>query len=508
MKKIILKLNTTVILLFIIFSSLIIPKASAIEQSSGISYQGIDVSNYQGNIDYSRVKEAGIEIVYIKATEGQTIVDAYLNQNYQNAKANGLKVGFYHFVRAKTNAQAILEAEHFVNAISGMTPDCRLAMDFEIFGNLTVNQVNDISISFLRKVQELTGKSMVIYSNTNSARTVFSQELANSYPLWVAEYGVSRPQNNGKWNTWIGFQYTDRGIINGINGYVDRDIFTEQILLSDNSPIDIDESNEGNVGNVENDSQTGNMTYTVRKGDTLSEIANEYGVTINEIAGINGIINPNLIYVGQVLRIPIQNDSNTNNIESGENTINNGNNMNNSQSGNIRYIVKRGDTLSVIALNYKTTVNAIVTANSIKNPNLIYVGQILEIPRTTSVVNSYTVSYTIRNGDTLSQIALKYGTSVNAIVTVNGIKNPNLIYAGEIIKIPKNETSRTIQMQSVSKIEQLEMEHDCGHCIYTVENGDTLSQIALKHSVTVEEIVELNQLQNKNLIYVGQKLRI
>ena len=83
MKKIFLKLNTTVILLFIIFSSLIIPKASAIEQSSGISYQGIDVSNYQGNIDYSRVKEAGIEIVYIKATEGQTIVDAYLNQNYQ-----------------------------------------------------------------------------------------------------------------------------------------------------------------------------------------------------------------------------------------------------------------------------------------------------------------------------------------------------------------------------------------------------------------------------------------
>ena len=243
MKKVILKFNSLFILLLVIFTTLMIPKSEAIEQASGRAYQGIDVSNYQGNIDYAKVKEAGIEIVYIKATEGQTITDAYLNQNYQKAKTNGLLVGFYHFVRARTNAQAVLEAEHFVNAISGMAPDCRLAMDFEIFGNLTTNQVNDISFTFLRKVQELTGKNMVVYSNTNSARTVFSQELANSYPLWVAEYGVSRPQNNGKWNTWIGYQYTDRGVINGINGYVDRDIFTEQILLSDNTPIDTGENN-------------------------------------------------------------------------------------------------------------------------------------------------------------------------------------------------------------------------------------------------------------------------
>ena len=355
MKKVILKFNSLFILLLVIFTTLMIPKSEAIEQASGRAYQGIDVSNYQGNIDYAKVKEAGIEIVYIKATEGQTITDAYLNQNYQKAKTNGLLVGFYHFVRARTNAQAVLEAEHFVNAISGMAPDCRLAMDFEIFGNLITNQVNDISFTFLRNVQELTGKNMVVYSNTNSARTVFSQELANSYPLWVAEYGVSRPQNNGKWNTWIGYQYTDRGVINGINGYVDRDIFTEQILLSDNTPIDTGENN-GNSGNIgENGNGLENIRYTVKRGDTLSEIANEYGVTVSEIAGINGINNPNLIYIGQVLTIPAQKTSNTNN------------------SGNIgsrRYVVKRGDTLSEIALNYGTTVNAIVTANNIKNPKI------------------------------------------------------------------------------------------------------------------------------------------
>ena len=487
MKKVILKFNSLFILLLVIFTTLMIPKSEAIEQASGRAYQGIDVSNYQGNIDYAKVKEAGIEIVYIKATEGQTITDAYLNQNYQKAKTNGLLVGFYHFVRARTNAQAVLEAEHFVNAISGMAPDCRLAMDFEIFGNLITNQVNDISFTFLRKVQELTGKNMVVYSNTNSARTVFSQELANSYPLWVAEYGVSRPQNNGKWNTWIGYQYTDRGVINGINGYVDRDIFTEQILLSDNTPIDTGENN-GNSGNIgENGNGLENIRYTVKRGDTLSEIANEYGVTVSEIAGINGINNPNLIYIGQVLTIPAQKTSNTNN------------------SGNIgsrRYVVKRGDTLSEIALRYRTTVNQIASQNRIANPNLIYVGQILTIASNTNTNNTGsagTQKYIVKSGDTLSEIALRYGTTVNRLVSLNGIKNPNLIYPGQVLRITVGTSNGTTSDET---------EHDCGHCIYTVKSGDTLSQIALMYDKTVDEIAELNQIQNKNLIYVGQKLRI
>ena len=227
MKRILTKINATIVIMLIILNSIAITKVKAIEPSSSDIYNGIDVSNYQGNIDYARVRSAGIEVVYIKATEGQTITDAYLRQNYENARANGLKIGFYHFVRARNNAQAVAEAEYFANAISGMAADCRLAMDFEVFGSLTNEEVNEISFTFLRRVEEITGKEMVVYSNTYSARTVFSQELANQYPLWVAEYGVNEPQDNGKWNIWIGFQYTDRGVVDGINGYVDRDRFTK-----------------------------------------------------------------------------------------------------------------------------------------------------------------------------------------------------------------------------------------------------------------------------------------
>lgn len=72
----------------------------AITPSSNPQYEGIDVSDWQGYIDYAQVRESGIEVVYIKASQGSNIKDPYFDINYENAKANGLKVGFYHFLTA------------------------------------------------------------------------------------------------------------------------------------------------------------------------------------------------------------------------------------------------------------------------------------------------------------------------------------------------------------------------------------------------------------------------
>lgn len=74
----------------------------AITPSSDPKYQGIDVSDWQGYIDYAQVKENGIEVVYIKSSQGNNIKDPYFDINYENAKSNGLKVGFYHFLTATT----------------------------------------------------------------------------------------------------------------------------------------------------------------------------------------------------------------------------------------------------------------------------------------------------------------------------------------------------------------------------------------------------------------------
>ena len=410
------KIRLTVLLFSLVSFFIIYPfvPSLAFGPSSSIIYQGIDVSSWQGSIDFAQVRNAGIDIVYMKSSEGRSYIDPYFERNYQNAKANGLKVGFYHYVTARTVEQAREQANFFASVISGKEPDCRLAMDFESFGNLSVNQINEISKVFLETLQNATNKEVLIYSNSYSARTIFSRELA-IYPLWVANYGVSEPGGNDKWATWVGWQYTSTGRVAGISGNVDRNQFTDGVLLSNISPIPTPET----PSTPEQPTETGTIVYTVKSGDTLSSIARNYGTTVYRIVSLNpSITNPNLIYPGEQFIISI--DSNT-------------------SSSSVVYTVVRGDTLSEIAARYNTTVSKLVTDNNISNPNLIYPGQRIGISVGTipSLGNECgKILYTIKRGDTLSEIAARYDTTVNEIATLNNISNPNLIYAGNIIRVP------------------------------------------------------------------------
>mgnify|MGYP000020897061 FL=1 len=403
MTKRYIKIVSILICILITFTSSIY----AFSPSDSKLYNGIDVSSWQGNIDFGKVKNDGIDVVYIKASEGTYYTDPYFRQNYNNAKANGLKVGFYHYLTARTNEQARDEARFFVSAISNTSPDCRLAMDFEVFGNLTPYEVTSISQTFLEEVKNLSGKDVVIYSNAYSARAIFGSELTK-YPLWVANYYVSSPSPNGKWNTWVGFQYTDIGRVNGISGNVDRNYFTKGIFLDDNTVVPGVEQKPTCDG-------LHSIVYTVKYGDTLSGIAYRYGTTVSNLVSLNGIKNPNLIYVNQKLIIRCSKDK--------------------IEQTTITYTVRYGDTLSGIAYRYGTTVSNLVSLNGIRNPNLIYVNQVLRI----STNNSYGVPtntfYTVRYGDTLSGIAYKYGTTVSNLVSLNGIRNPNLIYVNQVLRI-------------------------------------------------------------------------
>lgn len=411
MKKSILKILVSLLILVTAPMYILIAPVYAFSPSSDTIYEGIDVSGWQGNINYAEVKQSGIEIVYMKASEGKSFIDPYFNQNYKNAKANGLKVGFYHYLIARSNEEAIEEARFFVSVISGKEPDCRLAMDFESFGNLSVEEINQIGITFMREVQNLSGKEVIIYSNTNDARNIFSGELTN-YPLWVAQYEVREPTPNGKWNTWAGWQYTSTGEVAGISGHVDRNKFTEQVLLNTSGTIPLPDNSDKPVAG-------GTTTITVQRGDTLSRIALEYNTTVARLVELNNIANPNLIYTGQTLIVP-----------SGETPDDTDGN---STSGQTVYIVKAGDTLNQIAASYGVTARAIAVENGIRNINLIYVGQRLIIP-----TNRYDLNHTlykIRWGDTLYSISRRYGVPIATIVRLNRIQNPNLIYAGQTIRI-------------------------------------------------------------------------
>lgn len=327
-------------------------KVLAFPASSNEIYDGIDISEWQGDIDFAEVKDSGIDIVYIKSSEGSRYIDPYFRSNYNSAKENNLNIGFYHFLTARTEAEAINEARFFSSVINGLDVDCRLAMDFEVFNGLSLTQINDISLAFLSEVENLTGKEVVVYSDAFNARATFSSRIASEYPVWVAEYGSSEPEN-GQWSAWIGFQYTNQGRVSGISGFVDRDYFTPDIFLSDNSTIAVPDASTPSV----------NTEYViVKRGDTLSQIALRYNTSYQYLAKINNVSNPNLIFVGERIYVPTLENSNL------------------GDTSHVLYVVKSGNTLSQISRLYDVSIESIAQLNNIRNINLIFAGEVLRIP--------------------------------------------------------------------------------------------------------------------------------
>lgn len=143
------------------------------------------------------------------------------------------------------------------------------------------------------------------------------------------------------------------------------------------------------------------LIYVVKPGDTLTQIAMYYRVSVASIITVNGLPNPNQLLIGQSLIIPTE---------------------------DIFHIVKPGETLWLIAQIYGTTIQNIVQTNQIANPNYIYPGLSLYIPAT---------RHTVRYGETLWQIAKRYGVSLQTLIKLNAILNPNLVYPGTVLVIPR-----------------------------------------------------------------------
>lgn len=383
----------------LVFAALV--PARAIPPSGGRQYRGIDISEFQGEIDFEEVRRSGIEAVYIRVGAGE-YTDEYFAENYERAKAAGLKIGFYHYVTARSVEEGRRQARFFASLAAGREPDMRLAMDFEYFGSLSVSQINAISEAYLDELTALTRREAVIYSDLSNARNIFSRALAEKYPLWAAQYGADEPSANGKWREWVGFQYTDEGRVGGIYGNVDRNIFTEGIFLSDSGRIDGEKRTSVRV-------RTRTLTVYVRAGDTLWAIAREYGTTVEAIARENRIVDPNRIFAGERLRITLPTRGN----------------------GEEIYTVRRGDTPISIAGKFGVTLSALEDRNGLERGETIYAGDKLSIPGARMSGEFYVV----RPGDTLFYISRRTGVPIRTLVGINRIKDPDLIYAGEHLKL-------------------------------------------------------------------------
>ncbi len=245
--------------------------------------KGIDVSHWDGDIDFHEVKSNDIKVVYIKATQGESYIDPYFKSNAIKAKEAGLYVGFYHFFDPQSEDSAKRQAAYFVDTTKNYNCNCKMALDIETDRGLSSSTITNLSKIFLDEVKRLSGLDVVIYTYTSFIKEHLQKSL-NSYPVWIAQYGVEKPKENGVWDNWVGFQYSEKGYVRGINSDCDLDEFTSEILLSSSVP-------------------NKHLNYTVKKGDTLSEIAIKYNTTVSNLVKLNNISNPNLIQIGMVLKI-------------------------------------------------------------------------------------------------------------------------------------------------------------------------------------------------------------
>lgn len=193
------------------------------------------------------------------------------------------------------------------------------------------------------------------------------------------------------------------------------------------------------------DDFTSTILHHVRAGDTVSAIAQQYGSTVDAIAKVNGLSDVGLIYVGQVLVVPVKGEVYpppptftpvvTQTDSDGQPVV--------------TYTVVAGDTLYGIAARFNTTIQTLAQINNIVNPNLIYPGQVLRVPGEDGVTPvppptqvpptpgpSPQRTHTVQAGENLFRISLRYNVTLDALARVNGIANPNLIFPGQVLIIP------------------------------------------------------------------------
>jgi lysozyme len=202
---------------------------------------GIDVSHYQGNVDFAKVKGAGASFVFIKATEGTTYVDPNFAV-YRNAcKAAGLPRGFYHFFRAKDDVQAQIDL--FVKTVGRPQPgDLPPVLDVEApedWTSFTVAQRVAMVLAWLKGVEAALGVRPIIYINNPMTNTVLGNPAAFSgYVLWIAHY-TSRPAPSVPlpWTSWTFWQYSETGTIAGISGAVDLNRFAGSLSALQNMQV-------------------------------------------------------------------------------------------------------------------------------------------------------------------------------------------------------------------------------------------------------------------------------
>lgn len=270
--------------------------------------KGIDVSQYQGNIDYKKVKAAGVKFVIIRAGYGKftSQKDPYFEKNYKNAKAAGLDVGAYWYSYATSEADAVQEAKTCIEVIKGKTFEYPIYFDLEEQNQFAKGKsfCNSLVKAFCNALEE-AGYFAGLYISRSPLQTYITNDVARRYALWIAEYGSSC-NYSGKYGMW---QYSSTGKFNGISGNVDCDYcYIDYPSIIKSAGLNGYKKATAKPATTSTTKPTKTptkkvITYTVKRGDTLSAIAQRYKTTVSKLVKDNGIKNANVIYIGQKIKI-------------------------------------------------------------------------------------------------------------------------------------------------------------------------------------------------------------
>ncbi|MEG1427457.1 MAG: glycoside hydrolase family 25 protein [Oscillospiraceae bacterium] len=197
--------------------------------SGGDSYVGIDVSELQGTVDWAKVKESGVDFVFIRSawrgmTRGKIYEDAEFKNNIKGASDNGIKVGIYFFSQATSVQEAEEEAAYTINQLTKYKIDYPVVFDWEMNeGSRVVSakgeDVSTYAAAFCKKI-ELAGYKPMVYMNKSLGYDFYNLEVIGKYDFWIAEY---EPEPSFYYNFEV-WQYSDSGAVQGIEGNVDVNI--------------------------------------------------------------------------------------------------------------------------------------------------------------------------------------------------------------------------------------------------------------------------------------------
>ncbi len=502
-------------------------------------FQGVTLNEFSPVYDFAAAGSDGVTAAILRATAGEDYTDASLAANAQAAQDAGLQLGFYHYLIADSEDEARAQAQRFADAIASYGATLRPAMRFDALNGLSFDDANRVADAFLSEVEAITGATPAIYTDAESACLVWNRTLAEKYPLWIIDESGEEPNLScSPWSAWVGWQYgnLDASASEGTGCGIPLSSFTDGMLIQSQQVAPL-AARAATAAVAAASGATKLICVTVNLGDTLSSIANLFNTTVAEIVRLNAIRNQNLIYPGQRLYIRVADtvpypccDSYT--IKRGDtlsgiaarfglnwrtlasiNEISNpdritpgqqiklglcedsgGDDDGDDPDGECRvYTVKKGDTLSGIAARYGLNWRTLASINGISNPNRIYPGQRIKLDDCAGPgeeVEDCQV-YTVKKGDTLSGIAARFGLNWRTLASINGISNPNRIYPGQRIKL--------------GVCPELPPEN-CE--VYTVKKGDTLSGIAARYGLNWRMLASINNIQNPNRIYPGQKIKL